>query len=207
MLCAPNRIGVFQVESRAQMNMLPRLKPRKFYDLVIEVAIVRPGPIQGDMVHPYLRRREGIEKDRNPFTRPRLADKNELYKCPRTDPGCSAVSGTGDADRDRGREIYRREASKLRRSMATFAARDRLNSSGNALSKGCANAVIREKFVENCFKQIEGFGDYGFPESQPPALRFSSTPPPGSNAITPIVPCALLNSQPMGFYATVTACV
>ena len=106
MLCRGESLGVFQVESRAQMNMLPRLKPRTFYDLVIEVAIVRPGPIQGDMVHPYLRRRNGIEKVSYPSPSPEHGDTGRTLQGAAQDARRAAVPGTGDADRDRGGKIH-----------------------------------------------------------------------------------------------------
>ncbi len=109
MLCRGELLGVFQVESRAQMNMLPRLKPRTFYDLVIEVAIVRPGPIQGNMVHPYLKRR-GMKPEEIEYPFPKYGDRNELRGYPRQNPRRSPVSGTGDADRHRGREIHARRS-------------------------------------------------------------------------------------------------
>ena len=106
MLCRGESLGVFQVESRAQMNMLPRLKPRTFYDLVIEVAIVRPGPIQGDMVHPYLKRRKMNPADIE-YPYPKGGNKDELRNVLQQDARRAAVPGTGDADRDRGREVHR----------------------------------------------------------------------------------------------------
>ncbi len=108
MLQRGESLGVFQVESRAQMNMLPRLKPRTFYDLVIEVAIVRPGPIQGDMVHPYLKRRNGIEKVSYPAPSPEHGAAERARADPAQDPWRAAVPGAGDADRHRGGEIHRR---------------------------------------------------------------------------------------------------
>ena len=125
MIQRADTIGMFQIESRAQMSMLPRLRPEKFYDLVIEVAIVRPGPIQGRMVHPYLQRRERFRETRQepdyPSPSPEHGDKDELKEHPAKDAGHSAVSGTGDAHRDRGGEIYRRtRPNGLRRAMATF---------------------------------------------------------------------------------------
>ena len=106
MLCRGELLGVFQVESRAQMNMLPRLKPRTFYDLVIEVAIVRPGPIQGDMVHPYLRRRNGVEKENYPSPSPEHGLAGRTVQGAAQDARRAAVPGTGDADRDRGRKVH-----------------------------------------------------------------------------------------------------
>ena len=108
MLSRADSVGVFQVESRAQMSMLPRLKPRDFYDLVIEVAIVRPGPIQGDMVHPYLRRRDGIDQEHYPSPDPAHGPANELEDVLKRTLGVPLVSGTGDADRDHGGEIHAR---------------------------------------------------------------------------------------------------
>ena len=119
MLCRADSIGVFQVESRAQMNMLPRLRPREFYDLVIEVAIVRPGPIQGDMVHPYLKRRAGKEQ----VTFPARAQRGPAGRAradSRPDDGRADLPGAGDEDRDRRGQIHAREADQLRKAMATF---------------------------------------------------------------------------------------
>ena len=108
MLCKADSIGVFQVESRAQMNMLPRLKPRSFYDLVIEVAIVRPGPIQGDMVHPYLRRRDGVEAEQYPSPAPDARPRRRIAGDPRQDQGRAAVPGAGDAHRAGRGQVLRR---------------------------------------------------------------------------------------------------
>ena len=120
MLSQADSVGVFQVESRAQMSMLPRLKPKEFYDLVIEVAIVRPGPIQGDMVHPYLRRRDGSEKAHYPSPAPGQGDADELKNVLGKNARRAALPGTGDADRHHAAKFTPDEADGLRRAMATF---------------------------------------------------------------------------------------
>lgn len=194
MICEADTLGVFQIESRAQMSMLPRLKPRCYYDLVIEVAIVRPGPIQGDMVHPYLRRRDGLE----PVTYP--------------SPELEAVLG-----KTLGVPLFQEqamriaivaagftpsEADQLRRAMATFRKRGIIHEFGLRLVDGMVARGYDRDFAERCFRQIEGFGEYGFPESH--AASF---------ALLVYVSCwlkchypdvflaAILNAQPMGFYA------
>ena len=158
MLCRADSIGVFQVESRAQMNFLPRMRPRNFYDLVIEVAIVRPGPIQGDMVHPYIRRRNGEE----PVTFPLRCAGGGAGQ----DPRRAAVSGAGDADRHR----WRRASRRSRRTGCVVRWRPSRNTATSANSAACSCAAWRRTamttdFSERCFSQIEGFGSYGFPES------------------------------------------
>ena len=154
MLCKADAIGVFQVESRAQMNMLPRLKPRKFYDLVVEVAIVRPGPIQGNMVHPYLKRRSGIEKVEYPAPHPGHGAPDELYQVLKETMGVP---------------LFQEQALD---------------------------------FAERCFKQIEGFGSYGFPESHAASFAHLVYISAWIKKHHPAAfACALLNAQPMGFYA------
>jgi len=202
MLCRGDSLGVFQVESRAQMNMLPRLKPRRFYDLVIEVAIVRPGPIQGDMVHPYLKRRGGKEPVTFPCPDPEHGEPDELEKILGRTLGVpifqeQAMKIALDAAR-----FSSEEANKLRKAMATF------RSKGNiaALEEKMVGRMVARgydrDFAQRCFDQIKGFGEYGFPESHAASfahlvyvsswLRWKY---PAAFA------CALLNSQPMGFYA------
>src|ERR1700712_1961916 len=164
MLCRGESLGVFQVESRAQMNMLPRLKPRGFYDLVIEVAIVRPGPIQGDMVHPYLRRRkmnpEGIE-----YPYPKGGDKNELRNVLHKTLGVPLFQEQAMRLAIEAAKFTSEEANGLRRAMATFR---NLGTLGSFEEKMIGNMIARgydPEFAKNCFNQIKGFGSYGFPES------------------------------------------
>ena len=165
MLSRADSIGVFQVESRAQMSMLPRLRPEKFYDLVIEVAIVRPGPIQGDMVHPYLRRKEGIEKVDIPSPDPRFGDKNELKDVLERTLGVPLFQEQAMRIAMVAANFTAVEASKLRRSMATFRRTGEVKLFKKRFVEGMCERGYPRKFVENCFKQIEGFGEYGFPES------------------------------------------
>jgi len=202
MLCRGESLGVFQVESRAQMNMLPRLKPRVFYDLVIEVAIVRPGPIQGDMVHPYLRRRNGIEKEHYPSPSPDRGDKDELYNVLHKTLGVPLFQEQAMRIAIEAAKFTSEEANGLRRSMATFR---NVGTIGKFEDKMIGNMIARgydPEFAKNCFEQIKGFGSYGFPESH--AASFAQLVYVSSwlkywhpDAFC----CGLLNSQPMGFYA------
>jgi error-prone DNA polymerase len=202
MLQRGESLGVFQVESRAQMNMLPRLKPRTFYDLVIEVAIVRPGPIQGDMVHPYLRRRNNIEKVSYPSPSPAHGEKDELYKVLHKTLGVPLFQEQAMRIAIEAAKFTSEEANGLRRAMATFR---NVGTIGKFESKMVNNMIDRgydPAFAKSCFDQIKGFGSYGFPESH--AASFAQLVyvsswlkhfHPGAFA------CGLLNSQPMGFYA------
>jgi error-prone DNA polymerase len=202
MLCRGESLGVFQVESRAQMNMLPRLKPRTFYDLVIEVAIVRPGPIQGDMVHPYLRRRNGIEKENYPAPSPEYGSPDELYKVLHKTLGVPLFQEQAMRIAIEAAGFSSEEANGLRRAMATFR---NVGTIGNFEEKMVGNMIRRgydPQFAKNCFEQIKGFGSYGFPESH--AASFAQLVYISSwlkywhpDAFC----CGLLNSQPMGFYA------
>lgn len=202
MLQRGESLGVFQVESRAQMNMLPRLKPRTFYDLVIEVAIVRPGPIQGDMVHPYLRRRNGLEKVSYPSPSPDHGDKNELYNVLHKTLGVPLFQEQAMRIAIEAAKFTSEEANGLRRSMATFR---NVGTIGQYEEKLIGNMVARgydANFARSCFDQIKGFGSYGFPESH--AASFAQLVYISSwlkyhhpDAFC----CGLLNSQPMGFYA------
>ncbi len=201
MLCRADSVGVFQVESRAQMSMLPRLKPRKFYDLVIEVAIVRPGPIQGDMVHPYLRRRDGIEAVSFPAPASEHGPPDELVQVLGKTLGVplfqeQAMKLAMEAARFTGEE-----ANGLRRSMATFRHYGNVGDYGVKFVEGMVCRGYDPEFAQRCFKQIEGFGSYGFPESH--AVSFAKLVYISSwiKFHYPDVFCAaLLNSQPMGFY-------
>ncbi|WP_339038513.1 error-prone DNA polymerase [Bradyrhizobium symbiodeficiens] len=201
MLCDGESLGVFQVESRAQMNMLPRLKPRTFYDLVIEVAIVRPGPIQGDMVHPYLRRRKMNPEDIE-YPYPKGGNKNELREVLHKTLGVPLFQEQAMRIAIVAAEFTSEEANGLRRAMATFR---NVGTIGNFEEKMIGNMIRRgydPQFARNCFDQIKGFGSYGFPESH--AASFAQLVYISSwlkyhhpDAFC----CGLLNSQPMGFYA------
>src|SRR2546421_8868020 len=157
MLCRGESLGVFQVESRAQMNMLPRLKPRTFYDIVIEVAIVRPGPIQGNMVHPYLRRRCKEE----PVTYPSEALRGVLEKTlgvPLFQEQAMKVAMVGAG-------FSAEEADQLRRAMAAWRKNGALEQFHHKMVAGMIGNGYTPEFAEQCFHQIRGFGEYGFPES------------------------------------------
>jgi error-prone DNA polymerase len=202
MLCRGESLGVFQVESRAQMNMLPRLKPRTFYDLVIEVAIVRPGPIQGDMVHPYLRRRNGIDKVHYPSPSSEHGDKDELRKVLHKTLGVPLFQEQAMRIAIEAAKFTSEEANGLRRSMATFR---NVGTIGKFEDKMIGNMIARgyaPEFAKNCFEQIKGFGSYGFPESH--AASFAQLVYVSSwlkHYHPDAFCCGLLNSQPMGFYA------
>jgi error-prone DNA polymerase len=202
MLCRGESLGVFQVESRAQMNMLPRLRPRKFYDLVIEVAIVRPGPIQGDMVHPYLRRRNGIEKESYPSPSPEHGEADELYKVLHKTLGVPLFQEQAMRIAIEAAKFTSEEANGLRRAMATFR---NVGTIGTFEDKMIGNMIARgydPVFAKNCFEQIKGFGSYGFPESH--AAAFAQLVYISSwlkHHHPDAFCCGLLNSQPMGFYA------
>ncbi|WP_374307758.1 error-prone DNA polymerase [Dongia sp.] len=194
MLCAADTIGVFQVESRAQMTMLPRLKPRNLYDLVIEVAIVRPGPIQGDMVHPYLRRREGKEPSDSPSEELRaILDKTKGVPLFQEQVMKIAIVA---ADFTPG------EADQLRRAMATFKKTGTIETFRDKFIGGMLKKNYSLDFAERCFRQIEGFGNYGFPESHAASFALLVSVSAWLKCHYPsIFAAALLNSQPMGFYA------
>ena len=200
MLCLADSLGVFQVESRAQMNMLPRLKPREFYDLVIEVAIVRPGPIQGDMVHPYLRRRDGIEKDIYPS--PKQGDPNELRQILQKTLGVPLFQEQAMRIAMVAAQFTDQEVNELRKAMATFR---RVGTIGQLEEKMVSQMVRRgydPDFAARCFSQIKGFGEYGFPESHAAAFAHLVYISAWIKCHYPaIFATALLNSQPMGFYA------
>jgi error-prone DNA polymerase len=202
MLCRGESVGVFQVESRAQMNMLPRLKPRVFYDLVIEVAIVRPGPIQGDMVHPYLRRRSGQEKVSYPSPSPAHGDKDELRRVLHKTLGVPLFQEQAMRIAIEAAKFTPEEANGLRRAMATFRS---IGTIGKFEAKMINNMIARgyhPEFAKSCFDQIKGFGSYGFPESH--AASFAQLVYVSSwlkHFHPDAFCCGLLNSQPMGFYA------
>ncbi len=202
MLCKADSVGVFQVESRAQMNMLPRLKPRKFYDLVIEVAIVRPGPIQGDMVHPYLRRRCGDEAVEFPSPHPDHGPADELKQVLGKTLGVPLFQEQAMRLAMVAAKFSGPEANELRRAMATFRRRgtiDRLHE--KMVSRMTARGYPQE-FAERCFNQIKGFGEYGFPESHAASFAHLVYVSAWLKCHYPAAfAAALLNSQPMGFYA------
>ena len=202
MLCNADAIGVFQVESRAQMNMLPRLRPRKFYDLVIEVAIVRPGPIQGDMVHPYLRRRNGIEKAEYEQPSPEYGPPDELRQVLDKTLGVPLFQEQAMKLAIVAAEFTPEEANGLRRAMATFRNVGTIDQFGQRMIAGMVRRGYRREFSERCFRQIEGFGSYGFPESHAASFAHLVYISAWIKRHHPAVfTCALLNSQPMGFYA------
>jgi error-prone DNA polymerase len=194
MLCRADAVGVFQVESRAQMSMLPRLKPRCFYDLVIEVAIVRPGPIQGDMVHPYLRRREGKEPVEYPSEALRaVLDKTCGVPLFQEQAMQIAIVAAGFSPG---------EADRLRRAMATFRHVGTIHTFREKFIAGMVTNGYQREFAERCFSQIEGFGEYGFPESHAASFALLVYVSAWIKRHYPEAFCAaLLNSQPMGFYA------
>ncbi|TVR48240.1 MAG: error-prone DNA polymerase, partial [Rhodobacteraceae bacterium] len=194
MLCRADAIGVFQVESRAQMNFLPRMRPRCLYDLVIEVAIVRPGPIQGGMVHPYIRRRQGKEAVHLPSRE--LRDVLErtlgvpLFQEQAMQIAVVAAGFTPE------------EADRLRRSLATFKRMGTIGSFRDRFLVGMAERGYDTDFAQACFAQIEGFGEYGFPESHAASFALLVYASAWAKCHHPAAfACALLNSQPMGFYA------
>ncbi|KAB2914296.1 MAG: DNA polymerase III subunit alpha [Hyphomicrobiaceae bacterium] len=201
MLSRADSIGVFQVESRAQMSMLPRLKPEKFYDLVIEVAIVRPGPIQGDMVHPYLRRRDGIEPEHYPSPDPAHGPADELRKVLERTKGVPLFQEQAMQIAIEAAKFTPDEADGLRRAMATFRHNGTVHLFKEKFITGMTCRGYARDFAERCFKQIEGFGEYGFPESHAASFALLVYASAWIKCHYPDVFCAaILNSQPMGFY-------
>lgn len=193
MLCEADSVGVFQVESRAQMSMLPRLKPRVFYDLVIEVAIVRPGPIQGDMVHPYLRRRDGREPSESPSGLAHILKKTHGVPLFQEQVMKIAVDGA---------DFTPTQADELRRAMATFKKVGTINQFREKFMTGMLRNGYERQFAERCFSQIEGFANYGFPESHAASFALLVYVSAWLKCHYPTVFAAsILNSQPMGFYA------
>jgi DNA-directed DNA polymerase III PolC len=194
MLCAADSLGVFQVESRAQMNFLPRMRPRKFYDLVIQVAIIRPGPIQGDMVHPFLRRRNGQEKVSFPSD-DLGAVLGKTLGVPLFQEQAMQIAIVGAG-------FTPEEADRLRRSLATFKKHGSVSEFRDRFMEGMAQNGHDPDFAARCFAQIEGFGSYGFPESHAASFALLVYASAWIKCHHPgIFACALLNSQPMGFYA------
>ena len=194
MICRADTMGVFQIESRAQMAMLPRLRPRCYYDLVIEVALVRPGPIQGDMVHPYLRRRNGEEPVSYPGPEVRQVLERTLgVPLFQEQVMQLAVVAAG---------FTPGEADQLRRAMATWQRRGGLESFEEQLIAGMRERHYTPEFAQQICKQIRGFGEYGFPESHAASFALLVYVSAWLKAHEPAAfSCALLNSQPMGFYA------
>jgi error-prone DNA polymerase len=202
MLSRGDSIGVFQVESRAQMNMLPRLRPEKFYDLVIEVAIVRPGPIQGDMVHPYLRRRQKLEPVSFPAPSPAHGNADELELVLGRTLGVPLFQEQAMRIAIEAAQFTPEEANRLRRSMATFRNLGTINSFMTKMVDGMVRRGYEPAFAERCFHQIEGFGSYGFPESHAASFALLVYVSAWLKCHQPArFACALLNSQPMGFYS------
>ncbi len=200
MLSAGDSVGVFQVESRAQMNMLPRLKPKTFYDLVIEVAIVRPGPIQGDMVHPYLRRRNGQEPVEYPA--PAGGDPDELRNILGRTLGVPIFQEQAMKIAMVAAEFDPVEAEELRKAMATFRSRGTIEQLQDKMIGRMVGRGYDEAFARRCFDQIKGFGEYGFPESHAAAFAHLVYVSAWLKHHYPdAFAAALLNSQPMGFYA------
>ena len=194
MLCEGRSVGVFQVESRAQMAMLPRLQPRCFHDLVVQVAIVRPGPIQGDLVHPYLRRRAGFEKVTYPSDALRGVLERTLGVPLFQEQAMQiAIVGAG---------FTGSEADQLRRAMATFKKHGDVAKFHDKMISGMIARGYEPEFAERCFRQIEGFGTYGFPESHAASFALLVYVSAWIKRHYPdVFICALLNAQPMGFYS------
>jgi error-prone DNA polymerase len=194
MIRRADTVGTFQIESRAQMSMLPRMKPRTFYDLVIQVAIVRPGPIQGDMVHPYLRRREGREPVEYPTPElKRVLEKTLGVPLFQEQAMQIAITCAG---------FTPGEADQLRRAMATFKFTGKVSAFRDKLIAGMIGRGYTRAFAEQIFKQLEGFGSYGFPESHAASFALIAYASSWLKCHHPDLFCAaLLNAQPMGFYA------
>ncbi|CAN5653545.1 error-prone DNA polymerase [soil metagenome] len=194
MLCKADSVGVFQVESRAQMSMLPRLKPRDYYDLVVEVAIVRPGPIQGGMVHPYLKNRaKQAEEIEYPGDLRGILERTRGVPLFQEQAMQIAIVGAG---------FKPAKADKLRRAMATFRRAGTIHKLKDEFIQGMVDNKYEQEFAERCFKQIEGFGEYGFPESHAASFAILVYVSSWVKWYFPeVFAAALLNAQPMGFYA------
>ena len=202
MLRKGDSLGVFQVESRAQMNMLPRLKPREFYDLVIQVAIVRPGPIQGDMVHPYLKRRRGAEQVAIPAPSPKHGPPDELSSILERTLGVPIFQEQAMKIALDAAKFSSLEANRLRKAMATFRSRGMVHELEDMMVGRMVERGYDPDFAERCFNQIKGFGEYGFPESHAASFAHLVYVSSWLKCHFPAAfACALLNSQPMGFYA------
>jgi error-prone DNA polymerase len=193
MISRADTLGVFQIESRAQMSMLPRLRPQTFYDLVIQVAIVRPGPVQGDMVHPYLRRRNGLEPVDYPSEELRVI-LEKTYGVPLFQEQAMEIAMVAA-------NFSAAEADELRRSMATFKAKGKVAQFEKKLIAGMVSRGYSEAFAQRIFKQLEGFGSYGFPESHAASFALLVYVSSWLKYHYPdVFAAALLNSMPMGFY-------
>ena len=211
MLCRADSLGVFQVESRAQMAMLPRLRPREFYDLVVEVAIVRPGPIQGDMVHPYLKNREArrqAEARGEPFRiayphpHPDFGPRDELERILNKTMGVPLFQEQAMRIAMSAAEFSGDEANGLRRAMATFRHMGTIHSYEERMVGRMIKRGYDPEFANNCFNQIKGFGEYGFPESHAASFALLVYVLAWLKCVFPeVFAASLLNSQPMGFYA------
>jgi len=202
MLCEGDSLGVFQVESRAQMNMLPRLRPRCFYDLVIEVAIVRPGPIQGDMVHPYLKRRSGKEPVTFPCPDPEHGPPDELERILGRTLGVPIFQEQAMKIALDAAKFSSEEANQLRKAMATFRSKGKIEPLQDKMVGRMVERGYDPAFAQRCFDQIKGFGEYGFPESHAASFAHLVYVSSWLKWKYPAAfACGLLNSQPMGFYA------
>jgi error-prone DNA polymerase len=206
MLCRGDSVGVFQVESRAQMNMLPRLRPRKFYDLVVEVAIVRPGPIQGDMVHPYLKQRKAEREGRLelclPGPAPEHGPPDELSSILKRTYGVPIFQEQAMKIAIDAAQFSPDEANQLRKAMATFRSRGMVHEHEEKMVGRMVARGYDPEFAQRCFNQIKGFGEYGFPESHAASFAHLVYVSSWLKCHYPAAfAAALLNSQPMGFYA------
>ena len=202
MLRKGDSLGVFQVESRAQMNMLPRLRPREFYDLVIQVAIVRPGPIQGDMVHPYLKRRRGAEPVQIPAPSPQHGPPDELSSILARTLGVPIFQEQAMKIALDAAKFSSLEANRLRKAMATFRSRGMVDELQDMMVERMVTRGYERDFAQRCFNQIRGFGEYGFPESHAASFAHLVYVSSWLKCHFPAAfGAALLNSQPMGFYA------
>ncbi|HZN93577.1 MAG TPA: error-prone DNA polymerase, partial [Myxococcales bacterium] len=197
MLCEADTVGVFQIESRAQMNMLPRLHPRCFYDLVVEIALIRPGPIIGDMVHPYIRRRDGLEEVTYPSKEVEQVLKKTLGVPLFQEQAMKLAMVAGGFSSE--------EADRLRRILSHKRAEQLLGPYQDRFVSGCVSRGYPRAFAEQCFKQFRGFAHYGFPESHSASFAIIAYASAYLKRYYPAAFCAaLLNSQPMGFYAAHT---
>jgi error-prone DNA polymerase len=202
MIQRADTLGVFQIESRAQMSMLPRLKPASFYDLVIEVAIVRPGPIQGDMVHPYLRRRQGRERVVFPAPAPEHGPPDELERVLGKTLGVPLFQEQAMKIAIVAAGFTPAEADRLRRAMATFRRVGTIGTFARKMIEGMTARGYEAEFAARCFRQIEGFGEYGFPESHAASFALLVYASCWMKCRYPdVFAAALINAQPMGFYA------
>ncbi len=202
MLRRGDSLGVFQVESRAQMNMLPRLRPREFYDLVIQVAIVRPGPIQGDMVHPYLKRRRGEEQVAIPAPANEHGPPDELSSILDRTLGVPIFQEQAMKIALDAAKFDSVEANRLRKAMATFRSRGMVHELEEMMVGRMVERGYDADFAQRCFNQIKGFGEYGFPESHAASFAHLVYVSSWLKCHFPAAfACGLLNSQPMGFYA------